>query len=269
LLWRAASEAGLIRNVESNLVDRALALGERSIASCMTPRHDFEWINLNQPLCEIRDQVMLSRHSRFPVRAPDDIVPCIVSAKSILALPHSAEKTPETVLEPALFVQEKAGALRILNQFRRDNVEFALVLDEYGDLRGLVTTRDLYDALAGKPDIAPKDDLPDNDRMELSHEQIIDGSIPMDELRRLLHRPQLGLGDSRRYHTAAGFVLERLKYIPKPGSRFKYDGLLFEVREMAKLRVTRITIIPEQDRQTTAPNRELHEVTEFENHATL
>lgn len=86
LLFDAASRAGLIREVQGDLVDRALTIGERKIASCMTPRADFEWIDPREPLSAIRGKIIASAHSRFPVRDNNIDMPGMVTAKAVLSL---------------------------------------------------------------------------------------------------------------------------------------------------------------------------------------
>lgn len=71
---------------------------------------------------------------------------------------------------------------------------------------------------------------------------MFDAGISMDEFRRQLRRPRLGAQDRSTYHTVAGFALERLRRLPELGERFVHDGLLFEIRDMEKLRITRLSV---------------------------
>lgn len=243
LLFDAASRAGLIREVQGDLVDRALTIGDRKIASCMTPRADFEWIDPREPLSEIRRKIIASSHSRFPMRGDAAFGLSMVTAKAVLSLDHSIQQLPTAIIQPAVLVPERAAALQVLDQFRRHRTEWALVIDDYGETQGLITTHDLFDALAGEADAFPIEQPPPLDSdVEPIEEQIFDAGISMDEFRRQLRRPRLGARDCSTYHTAAGFVLERLRRLPEVGERFLHDGLLFEVREMEKFRITRLSV---------------------------
>jgi putative hemolysin len=240
LLFNASSEAGLIREVQGDLVDRALNLGDRKIAACMTSRQDFEWIDPDDPIDELRAQVLASSYNRFPVRVKDGGLPAMVSAKAILALEPGTVSLPDQALEPAVLVSEGAGVLQVLDRFRRERIECALVVDLEGtDFEGLVTTHDLFEALAGEQ----QDPFEESGNGPLV-EKIYDASMSMDEFRRMLRRPGLGAKDRAEYHTAAGFAIERLRHIPNEGTRFRHDGLNFEIREMQRYRITRIAVSP-------------------------
>ena len=254
LLFRAASEAGLFEEGQGDLVDRALTLGERKIAACMTPRQDFEWIEACQPISTIRAQIIASSHSRFPVRAheSDDAIG-VVTAKNLLALPPDLDYLPSMAISQAPAVLDSAEALEVLQRFRREHIEWAIVVNEYGGIEGLVTTGDLFDAIAGDSEVLSQIRQTENgDDHEVEH--VFDAGISMDEFRREVGRPHLGIEDGDRYHTAAGFVLARLKYLPEQGTRFKHDGLEFVVDEMTRHRITRLTVraVPEYP-QTALP----------------
>lgn len=243
LLFDAASRAGLIREVQGDLVDRALTIGERKIASCMTPRADFEWIDPSEPLSEIRRKIIASSHSRFPVRGSAADAHGMVTAKAVLSLDPSTRRLPSDIIQPAVVVPERATALQVLDQFRRNRTEWGLVVDDYGETQGLITTHDLFDALAGEADAFPIEQPPSLDPdVEPIEEQVFDAGISMDEFRRQLRRPRLGAQDRSTYHTVAGFALERLQRLPEIGTRFVYDGLLFEVRNMDRFRITQLSV---------------------------
>jgi putative hemolysin len=242
LLFRAASEAGLFGESQGDLVDRALTLGERKIAACMTSRQDFEWVDPNHPLAEIRKQVLASSHSRFPVKSNGaDHAMGYVSAKILLGLDAGLDRLPGKAIAQASVVSENAEALDILERFRRERIEWAIVADEYGDIQGLVTTGDLFDAIAGDSEILSQKRHSD-EHGGIMTEHVFDAGISMDEFRREIGRPNLGGTIGDRYHTAAGFVLEHLKRLPVPGTRFVHEGLEFVVEEMNRHRITRLTV---------------------------
>ncbi|WP_266065054.1 hemolysin family protein [Brucella intermedia] len=243
LLFDAASRAGLIHEGQGDLVDRALTLGERKIASCMTPRADFEWMDAAAPLLEIRQEVIASSHSRFPVHSPDFDTHAMVTAKAVLSLDPREQTLPATTITPAVVVHEDAAVLHILDQFRRNRTEWALVIDPSGEVQGLVTTHDLFDALAGDADAYPiEEPISDESDAEPVEEQVFDAGISIDEFRRQLRRPRLGTKDRSGYHTVAGFVLERLRRLPEVGTTFEFDQLHFEVRSMERHRITRVSV---------------------------
>jgi putative hemolysin len=199
------------------------------------------------------------------VRRGEDDVIGVTSAKAILACDPLVAKLPDEAVEPAVFVHENANALSILEQFQRDRTEFAVVVDEYGELMGAVTLMDILRAVIGRNGLQDAPPLFDDTQPGVATEFIVDGSIAMDDFRRILGRPNLGAADDFTYHTAAGFVLHRLKRMPQVGTRIVHDDLEFEVRDMAGLRITRIAIRPvsrdasnertEEPIRVTAPSR--------------
>lgn len=242
LLVHSASEAGLIDEMQESLVDRVFTLGERRIAACMTPRQDIEWIDAEMSVAEIRDRIRASSHTRFPVRRSDNDIIGVTSAKAILACNSTALELPEDAVEPAVFVHENANALSILEQFQRDRIEFAVVVDEYSELMGAVTLMDILRAVVGKNASQDAPPIFHDTQPGVATDFIVDGSIAMDDFRRTLGRPNLGMADDFTYHTAAGFVLHRLERMPQIGTRVIHDDLEFEVKSMTGLRITRIAV---------------------------
>lgn len=256
LLFRAASEAGLFEEGQGDLVDRALTLGDRKIAACMTSRQDFEWVDPSQPVSAIRTQILGSSHSRFPVRDPsEDDLQGVVTAKTLLALAPDTQHLPPDSIAPVATVSENAEALDVLRRFREERIEWAIVVNEYGGVEGLITTGDLFDAIAGDSEILSRTRQSQNGE-GLVTEQVFDAAISIDEFRREVGRPMLGMEDGERYNTAAGFVLARLKYLPTPGTRFVHDDLEFVVEEMARHRITRLAVRPVAS-DTAAPSLRL------------
>lgn len=254
LLISASNEAGLIHHAQGNLVDRALTIGDRKVLAYMTPAVDLEWVEADRPLAQIRAQMLASPYSRFPVRLGEEIG--IVTAKTILGLNPDLPSLPKDAATEAVFVPEYARVPHVMEEFRRKHLECVLILDESGDIEGMLTTHDLFDALAGdrrSPAQALKPKLRRSAGSDMppatGEAQIYDAGMPVDEFSRMIGRPLLGLDERRWYNTLAGFVLERLKQLPRVGQRFIHDGLLIEVAEMQDRRITRV-LVQDQWRET-------------------
>lgn len=253
LLISASNEAGLIHKAQGNLVDRALTMGDRKALAYMTPAVDLEWVDAGRPVSETRAQMLASPYSRFPVRIGDGFG--IVTAKTILGLDPALPSLPPEAIMEAVFVPEHARVLQVMEEFRRKHLECVLILDELGDLEGMLTTHDLFDALAGdsrsqpqtvkmKPRKAGAIAIPTG----TGEGRIFDAGLPLDEFARMINHPFLGVQEYRWYNTLAGFVLEQIKQIPQVGQCFVHDGLLFEVAEMQERRITRV-LVQDQTRQ--------------------
>lgn len=254
LLISASNEAGLIHHAQGNLVDRALTIGDRKVLAYMTPAVDLEWVEADRPLAQIRAQMLASHFSRFPVRLGEEIG--IVTAKTILGLNPDLPSLPKDAVTEVVFVPEYARVPQVMEEFRRKQLECVLILDESGDIEGMLTTHDLFDALAGdrrSPAQALKPKLRRSAGSDMpsatGEAQIYDAGMPVDEFSRMIGRPLLGLDERRWYNTLAGFVLERLKQLPRVGQRFIHDGLLIEVAEMQDRRITRV-LVQDQRRET-------------------
>lgn len=253
LLISASNEAGLIHRAQGNLVDRALTMGDRKVLAYMTPAVDLEWVEADRPLAETRAQMLASPYSRFPVRIGDGGQIGIVTAKAILGLDPALSSLPPKAVYEAVFVPEYARVPQIMEEFRHKHLECVLILDESGEIEGMLTTHDLFDALAGdrRPPpqavkITPRKAGLVMMPARIGDGRVFDAGLPIDEFGRLVGRPLLGMGENRWYNTLAGFVLERMKKLPQVGQRFAYDGLLIEVAAMEGRRITKLLI---QDRR--------------------
>lgn len=255
LLIGASSQAGLIENTQGELVDRALTIGERNIAAYMTPDEDLDWLDATTPVAQLQAHVMASRFSRFPVRGPGEDDIGIVSAKAILSQPSTLKTLPPEAISRPVYVPDTAEALQVMEAFRHDHLDCVLVVDEYGDLRGMVTTHDLFDALAGGRRSDPAPVLEGQDTPETWD---IDAGMSIDEFRRLTKHPSIGQAGQHWYNTVAGFALERLGQLPHIDDRFTDGDLEFEIAEMDGMRIKRITVrslspLPSPEAAAAAP----------------
>jgi putative hemolysin len=183
-LMREGAASGHFDAAEQQIVDQTLRLGDRRVSALMTPRTQLEVLDLAQTPEEWRATLEASRYSRFPVvdGAPDNIVG-IVRVKDLLqkALAGGGLDLRAALREP-LYIPETAPALKVLDQFRQSGEDLALIVDEYGDLQGLVTPADLLEALFGG-DLsvsAPNEDPAWVQRGDGSW--LIDGMMPLSQV---------------------------------------------------------------------------------------
>ncbi|WOD41011.1 hemolysin family protein [Nodosilinea sp. E11] len=244
LLIDQGTEAGTFEVAEQEMMGRVLQLGDRPIRSIMTPRTDIEWLNVDASFAEHSELVMQSAHSHFPVcnSGIDDCVG-VVSLKALLPNYLSPTTPPVTLLslvQPPLFVAESTYVLKVLELFKSSGTHFAMVLDEYGGVEGLVTLNDVVEAIVG--DLPSLEDA--NDPMITQRDDgswLLDGLLPVDDLKDLLNREQL-TEDEDNYHTLAGFVIRHMGRIPTAGDFFEWQGLRFEVVDMDGRRVDKVLL---------------------------
>jgi putative hemolysin len=184
-----------------------------------------------------------SRHSRFPViQGNFDNVLGIVSAKDILKQSLGGQPTNiRLALGPPLFVPETASALKALELFKREGTHFALVTDEYGGIQGLVTDRDILEAIVGE---LPSRDEPNEPEVTVREDGswLVDGLLNIDRLKEILEMDMLPDEESGRYHTVSGFMMTQLGGIPAVGQHFEWKNFRFEVMDMDGRRVDKVLI---------------------------
>ncbi|TVQ12596.1 MAG: HlyC/CorC family transporter [Leptolyngbya sp. DLM2.Bin27] len=244
LLIDQGTEAGTFEVAEQEMLGRVLQLGDRPIRSIMTPRTDIEWLSVDASFAAHSELVMQSAHSHFPVcnSGIDDCIG-VVSLKALLPNYLSQANPPVTLLsliQPPLFVAESTYVLKVLELFKSSGTHFAMVLDEYGGVEGLVTLNDVVEAIVG--DLPSIEDA--NDPMMVQREDgswLLDGLLPVDDLKDLLNRDQL-TADEDNYQTLAGFVIRHMGRIPNAGDYFDWQGLRFEVVDMDGRRVDKVLL---------------------------
>ncbi|MDX2039152.1 MAG: hemolysin family protein [Isosphaeraceae bacterium] len=249
---REGAEAGVIETAEHDMVRRVFRLNDYPVRVLMTPRSSVAWIDSESAPGEVRDQVLASPHSRFPVCGGSlDNVVGIVEAKDLLGRGLVGE--PRTLdlrglVKMPLFIYGGMTALRLLEQFKRSKSALAIVLDEFGAVQGLITLNDILEALVG--DIPGDADEPNPRAVQREDGSwLLDGAIPIAEFRDLLPLPPL---PANGFDTLAGFVLHILGKIPRIADRFDWGGYTFEVVDMDGNRIDRVLVAPRDDSPSTA-----------------
>lgn len=248
LLVAEGAEQGVIDANERSMVDRVLRLGDRDIESLMTPRTDIVWLDADAPP-EANLAVMRSvPHSRFPVRrGSDDTILGIFESKRVVELPDLGDGHLLQNLGPALYLPESTPVLKALERFREEDMAFALVVDEYGDIQGLVTSNDVLDAIVGTRPIVGRAAGHDADAPIVRRAQggwLVDGRVSTDDLRDLLGVATLPGEEEHDFHSAAGFMIAHFDRIPQTGESFRWGGWRFEVVDLDGARIDRLLIEP-------------------------
>lgn len=244
-LFRQGTDSGVFEEVEHDIVQRVLRLGDRSIKSLMTPRTDIAWLDIEEPLDESIQEILQSTHSCFPV-AQGSLDECIgvVRLRTLLVAKLNGQPINlQEQLQPPLFVAESTRALAILEQFKRSGIHIALVTDEFGGVSGLVTLNDLMEGIVG--DIPSVND--DASPLVVTREDgslLVDGSLDLDTLAELIGQDIFGIDQEGRYHTLAGFVMHVLERIPREADHFEWQGYNFEVMDMDGKRVDKLLVTP-------------------------
>ncbi|HEY8683263.1 MAG TPA: hemolysin family protein [Rhodanobacter sp.] len=252
MLVAESAEQGVLDPDEHNMVNRVLRLGDRTVDSVMTPRMRIAWLDIAATREENIEVMRETPYSRYPVfRGDESDVVGVVEVKRLL---HSfAAGKPELFdhLSRPLFVPATARALDLLEEFRDAETPLALVVDEYGDIEGVVTVNDLLAAVVGASQIGHGGDAEDAPIVQRADGSwLIDGSLPTDDLRELLRLDQLPGESEHDFRTVAGMVMTALGHVPQTGEVFAWRGIRFEVVDLDGARIDKLLVTP-------APSMEL------------
>ena len=236
-----ATAQGIFEPMEEEIVDQVFRLADRKVGALLVPRTEIIWFDIEAPLDEIRQEIVESGHSRYPVADGElDKVLGVVLAKDLLAQSLAGKLLDlHQILQPALFVPDGTPALRVVERFKQTHSHLAIVIDEYGGVEGLVTSGDILASLVG--DIPEADDEKDAPAVQRDDGSwLIDGMYPIEEFRELFHIAELPEGSEGYYQTVGGFVMAILGQIPEPGAHFEWEGVLVEVVDMDGRRVDKV-----------------------------
>ena len=247
-------DAGLIEEHEHQMVRNVFLLDDRLLTSLMLPRADIEWLDASDTVAQAIDKAGSTGHSWYPVcRGNLDDVVGVVNVARLLALRgqiQQAASSPgaaaapavsdriDSYAVPAVFVPETLTGMELLEQFRATSTRMVFVVDEYGVVQGLMTPLDMLEAITGEL------------RPDMEHEAwaiaradgswLIDGVMPVSELKTRLDIKELPEEDKGRYNTAAGLLLSVSGRLPGTGERIECAGWVFEVIDLDGKRIDKI-----------------------------
>jgi CBS domain containing-hemolysin-like protein len=230
---------GRLSDRQTALLRRAVVLGDRRVGEVMVPRPDVVWLEHDAPVARLRDVAAATGHSRFPVRGrDDDDVLGSVHVKDLLKVAdhERATTTVGSIAASAAVVPESETLRDLLTELKRRRRTFAVVVDEYGSVAGIVTVEDVLEALVG--DISDEFDRRRSSGRTRDGRVSVPGSLTTDRFAELfgLELPE------GPYETVAGFLLDRLGTIPAVGALLVHEGATLEVARREGLRVVEVLV---------------------------
>ena len=245
LMMREGAAAGEFHETESAIVQMALRLGDRHVDAIMTPRTQVELLDLEDGLEANLAKIEASDLSRFPVveGGPENVVG-ILQVKDLLAVALAGEKIDlRALIRPPLYVPNTVPALKLLETLRKSGEPVALIVDEYGDFDGLVTLHDILQALVG--DIAEQGEQAEQGIVRREDGSwLIEGLTPVDDVKDALGIKTLPEEESGDFHTLGGFLMARMKRVPRVSDHITVEGWRFEVTDMDGHRVDKVLVVP-------------------------
>jgi putative hemolysin len=243
-------DAGVIEAQEHQMVRNVFRLDDRQVGSMMIPRAEVVWLDINDPLDQLIKRVsQQTEHSRYPVcRGGLDDVVGIISAQTLLqqSLRGNSLSLADG-LQTAVFVPETLSGMELLDHFRASSTQLVFVVDEYGEVQGIITVRDVLEAIAGEFTAPSGDDSWAVQREDGSW--LFDGLIPVVEFKDRLELKELPEEGRGRYNTLAGMVLLLLGRLPGVSDRVEWEGWCFEVVDLDGKRIDKVLAFPAESSQ--------------------
>ena len=247
VLMEQGAEAGVFHESEQEIVSNVLRLDEQRISAIMTPRRDMFIIDLDEGEAVVWQRLIDTSFSRVVVcRDGLEQVLGVLQTGDLLkkALPGQGVTLAdlEALLRPPLYVPESVTTTQLLESFRRARLQFALIVDEYGEVQGLVTLTDVLAAIVGELSVpeAPED------RDMLQREDgswLVDGDVGIERLKSVLDiGDDLPGEEEHSFNTVGGLIMHVLGRIPAPTDHFEAVGWRFEVLDMDRNRVDKVLL---------------------------
>lgn len=229
--------SGIMEAEEHSMISRVMRLGDRSVRAIMTPRPDFEWLDLQADDDEIRRAIRGARHGRILAANGDvdDIVGAIPVRAALVALMDDGVAAIQSLVQPVPAVSDRLGAIDVVEQLRQSPLNLVVVVDEHGSIEGIVTEGDILKTIVANIE---EDDSPQIVQRE-DGSLLVDGAYPIDELGERLGIP---LPEKHSFHTVAGFVLDRMRRVPKAGEAFRHGLWRFEVVDIDGQRIDKVMV---------------------------
>lgn len=244
VLMEQGSEAGVFHEAEQAIVSNVLRLDEQRIGAIMTHRTEIYVVDLAEPEQEIRNRIAESPYTRVVVCRDglDHIVGILRTGDLLKNALAGRPLEIEHALRPALFVPEGVSTTRLLENFRNSRQQIALIVDEYGELEGLVTLTDVLTSIVGE---LPSSAIAEDEEVIVREDGsvLIDGAVSTERLKSALEIEEVLPGEEdNSYNTLGGFMMYMLGRIPAASDYFEAAGCRFEVVDMDKNRVDKVLV---------------------------
>ena len=243
-LLAEGSSAGVIETHEHTMVRNVFRLDDRLISSLMVPRSAIVYLDVEESSEDTLRKLDTAQHSRYPVcRGGLGHVTGIANARDLLAQCLRGEAVNVAAqLDEAVYVPETLTDMELLENFKATNTHIALVIDEYGEIQGLVTLQDVLEAITGE--FTPHRD---EDAWGVKRDDgswLLDGLLPLPELKDRLGLEDLPEEERGRYNTLSGMLMLLLGRLPKTGDKLPWSNWTFEIIDMDNKRIDKVLATP-------------------------
>ena len=235
-----STEDGEIQEVEQDIVDRVFSLGDRDISSLMTHRTEFEWLDVDDVLSSIKEKLARKIHYIYPVadKTLDKIVG-VVYLKDLFKNTDN-NKTIKDIMRQPQYLHESVSVYDALETFKENKIHYALIIDEFGMVEGMVTMNDILESLVGNSSEFETEDDEDEFMERADGTFLIGGQYSFYDF--LSHFDMEDVYQDNNYNTISGLLFSKIGVIPKEGEKIEWDKFVFEIVDMDSTRIDKVLV---------------------------
>jgi len=241
VMLEQGAEEGVFEPTEHELVTNVLNLDERHVGAVLTPRSNIVYVDIRDSVDTLREKLREQPHSVLPLceGSLDKVLGFVRSTKVLERFLERGQPDLPSLAEPPLFVPETMTLMKLLEQFKRTHLPIALVVDEFGDVEGLVSFTDVISSIVGDLPTEPGEEPAIVQREDGSW--LLDGAVDLDTALRTLEAEAIVSDEDRQhFHTLGGLAMVALGRVPRTGDVFERGDYRFEVVDMDGNRVDRV-----------------------------
>lgn len=233
------TEQGTLEETEQEIIERVFHLSDRNITSLMTHRSDIVWFSTGDTEETIKEKILKEPHSIYPICDGEiDNIKGVISLKDLYT---NKDTIPfKELMRPALFVPENNTAFKVMEKFKESQLHSCFIVDEYGSVLGMITLKDILEAIIG--------DMPqeDDDEYEVIPREdgsfLVDGQLPFYDFLSYFDKTDWMNEGEQEFDTIAGFILHKLKRIPNAADKLEWNGFDFEIMDMDGHRIDKVLV---------------------------
>ena len=235
-----STEDGEIQEVGQDIVDRVVSLGDRDISSLMTHRTEFEWLDVDDVLSSIKEKLARKIHYIYPVadKTLDKIVG-VVYLKDLFKNTDN-NKTIKDIMRQPQYLHESVSVYDALETFKENKIHYALIIDEFGMVEGMVTMNDILESLVGNSSEFETEDDEDEFMERADGTFLIGGQYSFYDF--LSHFDMEDVYQDNNYNTISGLLFSKIGVIPKEGEKIEWDKFVFEIVDMDSTRIDKVLV---------------------------
>ncbi len=238
ILVKEGVDTGEVQAVEHEIVGRVFNLGDRDIDSIMTHRSDFVWLHIKDDKTAIRKKVMANMHDVYPVKLDHyGQMVGIVYLKDLFGNIDADDFSLEKLLSSACYLPDNKSVYSALEYFKDNSVKHGFVIDEFGEIKGIVTLTDIMEALVGEViEEGEEKDIQEREDGSL----LVDGHCSFYSFLEFIGKEDLYKVFD--YNTLSGLILEELEHIPYEGEKLSWQGIDFEIIDMDGAKIDKVLV---------------------------